>query len=69
MDNYESIEDFLEEEILNDTRISIEEFLGRSLSIEEVIYKCILRANIRDILDGMDEDDLLYWEDRYCWTN
>jgi len=63
---YESIEDILEEKIFYDTVSNIEKFLGYSLSMEEIIRVDVLRAKIREVLDSMDEDDLIYWERKYC---
>lgn len=63
---YKSIEDVLEEKIFYDTISNIEKFLGCSLSMEEIIRVDVLRVKIREVLDNMDEDDLLYWERKYC---
>ena len=62
---YESIEDILEEKIFHDTIFNIENFLGHELSMEEILHTDVLRTRIREVLDDMDEDNLLYWERKY----
>ena len=66
--NYKSIKGVLEEKIFHDTVSNIEKFLGCSLSMEEIIRVNILRRKIREVLDNMGEDDLLYWEKHYLTT-
>lgn len=60
--NYESIEDKLEEIISNENIEMIEEFLGYELTFNtpEDIH-----SQVRDVLDQMPEEELLLWEERY----
>lgn len=65
MKTYESIEDILTEKIYAGTVVSIEKFLGYTMTLNEVFDIDGVKRKIRDKLDNMTEDELLSCELMY----